>query len=202
MLSALEIWQMILVASPFVALVAGKAIRHALSGRARLACGLGALAVLLLGLTPLSLPGVLADQVVLGLAYVVLWLALGSARPLVRYGTAGLYGVMLAVVFFTWRGLPLTWALGDATEMPFREVRLDCHHTIRMAGYGWVAHSGTEVIAVTRPLGLPVEVELGRHRFDDLEYEPAGLSARTVREGTKCAVAVTYQGQEVWRVPR
>jgi hypothetical protein len=112
------------------------------------------------------------------------------------------FAAMVAVPFFSrWPVLILTWVLGDATRAPFREIQLDCHHAVRMVSYGWVAHSGTEVVAFTRPLGLPVELELGRHRFDDVEYAPAEMSAKTIGEGANCAVAVTYQGREVWRVP-
>jgi len=133
---------------------------------------------------------------------VVLWLALGSAHRFIRYGTVGVFGAMVAVLSFrVWPMITLIWVLGDATRAPFRQMQLDCHHAVRMVGYGWAARSGTEVVAFTRPLGLPVEFELGRHRFDDAQYEPVEMSAKTIREGTNCAVAVTYQGREVWRVP-
>lgn len=163
---------------------------------------MAALAVIGAAFTPVSLPGDIADHILLGLAYAVLWLALGASPSLVRYSALGVFSALVVVPLVqVWPIVVGIFVLGDVTRPPVQTLHLDCRQTVRMYGYGWVGNSGTKVVVVRRPLGLPVEVELGRRLFDDLEYETAGLSARSTRDvGGTCGVAVTYSGADVWSV--
>jgi hypothetical protein len=151
--------------------------------------------------SPVSLPGLVADHILLGVLCIVVWLWIGSGPSLVRWSAVALCLALIVLhIARMWPLLLLVFVLADLTEEPFRTLDLECGRVVEMRRYGWVAHSGTEVAVLTRPLGGLFEAERGRQRFDDSQYVPKRLSAETAHGDTGCAVSVTYDAREVWRV--
>ena len=201
-MTGLHIWWLsVLLGGPILALAGGQPFRRSTPPWALWMAGLGSAAVFGLAFSPLSLRGAIADHIVLGTACLVFWLLIGSGPRLLRWSVSGLYlAVVLLQVLRVWPILFLVFAFGDIVEAPFRTVALECGNAVEMRRYGWVAHSGTEVTVLALRAGGLIEVERGRQRFDDSEYQPSHLSADTPPGDPTCPVVVRYDTQEVWRV--
>ena len=187
-------WFFILLGGPALGFLVGPELRR-LSARVRWALGGAGLAVILVGFSPASLPGSVADHILLGFAYLAVCLAMGSAeRKWVRYG--GLIPITLATAFaFSIGGFLTGFAIGQATLPDGPTHVLDCGYRVRMEPYGWVAHSGVEAVVLWRPWWSPLEVERAREQFDDMYYVPDAL-VPTCRDG---APVVLNDEEEIWR---
>lgn len=161
---------------------------------------IASLCILLMPFTPISLPGRLADHLMVGIAFIMFWHMLASARPLIRYGLVGLYYLQaVAIYVLAWPLMVGIFVLGDLTRDPIYAQSFNCHRLVQMVAYGWVANSGLEVTVFERPFGLSLEIELGSKKFSDFEYESDKFSA--IQDSTQpCDVVIAYEGKEIWRV--
>ena len=198
-------WPAVVIAGPVAGLVLGPWLRRTLSRRVVLLSGAAPLLVVALAFTPVSLPGVLADHLVLAATYVWICVWLGMLRS--RALRAAIFGVpALFAVWSVTRGFTffLVIAVAELTALPERTISLDCGWSTRVVRdqpYGWVARSGHELSVHSRAWGVPLEVERGRRRFDDGEYPESDLFSARVIGGGDCTTVVAYAGRDEWRAP-
>jgi len=171
-----------------------------------LICGISATLILALAFSPLSLRGVIANHIVLGIACIMLLLSLGTVSRLARWFMAVTITVIIGIAILRngtvgfASAFALILDLSDA--LPSCEIDLGSGRIVRLYRYGWFAHGGTDVVVAARWRSIPLEYELGRKQFSDETYNSSAISAKLIIEQSKHkAVLITYDGQEIWRVP-
>jgi hypothetical protein len=170
----------------------------------RFICGLSAAVIIALSFSPISFRGVFLDHLVLGAACIVLAISIGTLGSLIRWALATIYALIIGLPIFRSGiaafGFVFILGLGMSTGLPYRKIDLGSKRIVRMQGFGWVAHSGTEIVVSAQLWGIPFEYELGRKKFGDETYEPSGIHAKLLKERDQQQVVITYDGQEIWRV--
>ena len=197
-------WISVIFFAIFFPFVLGAFLQKRLSIRLRCICGLSAAVVIGLSFSPISFRGVFVDHLALGVACTILSISIGTLGPRIRWALAAAYAWIFVVPMFRSGIAAFAFVfglgLGMSTSLPFREIDLDSKRVVRMQGYGWVAHSGTEVVVSARHWGMPFEYELGRKEFSDEGYTSSRIDAKLLKERDTQQVAITYDGQEIWRV--
>jgi hypothetical protein len=197
-------WILVIVFVIFFPFILGAFLQKRLSFRLRCIWGLSAAAVIALSFSPVSFRGVFVDHLVLGAACIILVISIGTLGSLIRWAMAAIYAVIILLPIFRSGIAAFAFlfglGLGMSTILPSREIDLGSKRFVRMQGYGWVAHSGTEVVVSAQLWGIPFEYELGRKQFSDEVYTPSGINAKLLNEKGVQQVAITFDGQEIWRV--
>jgi hypothetical protein len=182
----------------------GAFLQKRLPIRLRCICGLSAAVVIALSFSPISFRGVFVDHLVFGAACITLAISIGTLGSIFRWALAAIYAWLVVLPLFRSGIAAFAFVfglgLGMSTSLPSREIDLDSKRVVRMQGYGWVAHSGTEVVVSAHLWGIPFEYELGRKQFSDEVYTPSGINAKLLKGSGAQQVAITYDGQEIWRV--
>jgi hypothetical protein len=198
-------WISVIIFVVFSPFLLGAFLQKRLSLRLRLICGLTAAAIIALSFSPISFRGVFIDHLALSTACVVLAISIGTLGSLIRWAMAAIYALILGLPIFRSGiaafGFVFGLVLGMSTSLPSREIDLGSKRVVRMQEYGWVAHSGTEIVVSAQLWSIPFEYELGRKQFSDETYAPLGINAKLLKGRTEQQVIITHDGQEIWRVP-
>jgi hypothetical protein len=192
-------WVAVAFIAPSIVLSCGPTVARKFGWRARALYCLPAFVVLALCFTPVSLPGVIADHIAIGAAYIVLCLMISASNSrTIGKVLLGAVATITVVSLITPIGFGVGLILGNITQVPTRSIPLNNGRFARMQPAGMVTSGGTEISVSVQPFGLPLEFELGRRVFDDHQCEPDLLAAND--EFTGGSTVITCDGTEIWRV--